>query len=59
MFVALGFQHATIVLNIFFCGLPTVQYFITFYRKRDDLKNVIEHKMCVPIISSNLKIFSF
>jgi len=57
VFVALCFQHATrmhrIILPSVTC--PVVQYFSTLSHKRHDFrkKNVIGHKMCVLISSTN------
>jgi hypothetical protein len=53
--VAVGIQHAKRMRHIILWSCPAVQYFSTLSHKRHDFKvNIIEHKMRVVILSTNL-----
>ena len=53
MFVALGIQRVMFMYYIVICSLPGSVIFSSFSHKRHDYrKKVIEHKMCVVIVST-------
>ena len=56
VFVALGIQHAMRVHHIVNCGMRGSTIFSTLSHNRYNFpkKEVIEHKMCVVIFSTNL-----
>jgi len=54
VFVALDIQPAMCMRHIVICGLPSSTIFFHFIcRRHDFLEIVIEHKMCVLILSTN------
>jgi len=53
--VVLGMQQAMRMRHIVICGLSDLSYFATLSPKRHDFrKKVIEHNMCVMVVSTNL-----
>jgi hypothetical protein len=55
MFLALGIQHATGMHNIVIFGLFESKIFLHIFSQMSELskKNVVEHKICVLIFSTN------